>query len=142
MSKSNAFEGDLLGLYFNADPIANIAINATSSPLTSLYVTLHTADPGETGNQSTSECNYGSYARVAVARNSGGWTRTSSSVSPTAEISFPQCTSGSNTATYAGIGRASSSTTQIDYSGALASSIVISTGVTPILTTASTITED
>ncbi len=47
MSKGNTFENDLLKLIFNATAIANIADNAGSSPLTNLYVSLHTADPGE-----------------------------------------------------------------------------------------------
>lgn len=40
----------------------------------SLYVSLHTADPGVGGDQSTNEATYTSYARVAVARTTGGWT--------------------------------------------------------------------
>ena len=76
MSKSNTFENDLLQLIFNATAIANIADNAASSPLTQLFVALHTADPGETGVQNTSETAYTGYARVAVNRNSGAWTVT------------------------------------------------------------------
>ena len=53
MSKSDAFEADLLKLLFNATAIANVADNAASSPLTNLFVALHTADPGETGTQAT-----------------------------------------------------------------------------------------
>lgn len=44
------------------------------SAISSLYATLHTADPGEAGSPSTSEATYGGYARVAIARTSGGWT--------------------------------------------------------------------
>jgi hypothetical protein len=51
MSKSNAFETDLLGLIFNGTAITTIADNAASTPLTNLYLALHTADPGEAGNQ-------------------------------------------------------------------------------------------
>jgi hypothetical protein len=142
MSKSDTFEADLLKLIFNATAIANIADNAAASPLTNLYVALHTADPGEAGVQNTSECNYTSYARVAVARTSGGWTVSGSSVSPAATISFPACTGGSNTATYWSIGVASSGATKILYSGAISPSISISSGVTPQLTTSSTVTED
>jgi len=72
MSKSNAFENSLLKLIFNATAIANLADNAATSPLTNLYVSLHTADPGEAGDQSTNEVSYTSYARVAVARTTGG----------------------------------------------------------------------
>ena len=53
MSKGDTFESDLLKLIFNATAIANIADNAASSPLTNLFVPLHTADPGEAGSQTT-----------------------------------------------------------------------------------------
>ena len=142
MSKSNALENDLLKLIFNATAIANLADNAASSPLTNLYVSLHTGDPGEAGNQTTNECAYTSYARQAVARTSGGWTVTANSVSPVADITFPACTGGSETATHWAVGTASSSTGKILYSGAISPTIAISTGVTPKLTTASTVTED
>ena len=142
MSTSNALENDLLKLIFNATAIANLADNAASSPLTNLYVSLHTGDPGEAGNQTTNECAYTSYARQAVARTSGGWTVTANSVSPVADISFPACTGGSETATHWAVGTASSSTGKILYSGAISPTISISTGVTPKLTTASTVTED
>lgn len=142
MSKGNTFENDVLALIFNATAIANIADNAASSPLTALYVSLHTADPGEAGTQTTGECAYTSYARVSVNRNSGGWTVSGNSVSPAANIDFPAATGGSETATHAAIGVASSGASKILYKGALSPSIAISSGVIPRLTTASTITED
>jgi hypothetical protein len=142
MSKSNAFENDLLELIFNGTAIANLADNAASSPLTNLYVSLHTADPGEAGNQSTNEIAYTSYARVAVARTSGGWTVTNNSVSPTANIDFPAATGGSGTATHFGVGSASSGAGVLYYSGTVTPNISITSGVTPRLTTASTITEE
>ena len=142
MSKSNAFENALLQLIFNATAIANLADNAASAPLTNLYVSLHTADPGETGNQSTSEATYTGYARVAVARTSGGWTVTNNSVSPVANIDFPAATGGSSTVTYFGVGSASSGTGVLYYSGTVTPSIAVTSGVTPRLTTASTITEE
>ena len=142
MSKANVFENDWLKLIFNATAIANIADNAASSPLTNLYVSLHTADPGEAGDQTTSEASYTSYARVAVARTSGGWTVTNNSVSPVADISFPAATGGTNTITYFGVGTASTLAGKLLYSGAVSPSISVSSGVTPKITTASTITED
>lgn len=142
MSKSDAFETALLGLIFNATAIANLADNAASAPNTNLYVSLHTANPGEAGNQGTSEATYTSYARVAVARTAGGWTVTANSVSPVATIGFPACTGGANTITHFGIGMASSGAGVLLYSGAVAPNIAVSTGVTPQLTTASTVTED
>lgn len=142
MSKTNTFENDLLKLIFNATAIANLADNAASSPLTNLYVSLHTADPGEAGNQTTSETTYTSYARVAVARTTGGWTVTANSVSPVANIDFPTCTGGTATITHFGVGTASSGTGVLYYSGTVTPNISVSSGVTPRLTTASTITED
>lgn len=142
MSKSNTFENDWLKLVFQATAIANIADDAASSPLTNLYVSLHTSDPGEAGTQTTNETSYTSYARVAVARTSSGWTVTNNSVSPAANIDFPQCTGGTATITHAAVGTASSGTGKILYKGALSPNISVSSGVTPRITTSSTITED
>lgn len=142
MSKGNTFENDLLKLIFNATAIANMADNAASAPLTNLYVSLHTADPGEAGDQTTNECAYGSYARKEVARTSGGWTVTGNSVSPFATISFIQATSGTETATHWAVGTAASGAGKLLYSGTISPNISISTGVTPQLTTASAVTED
>jgi len=142
MSKGNTFENDWLKLVFNATAIANIADNAASSPLTNLFVAAHTADPGEAGDQTTSECTYTSYARVSVARSGAGWTVTANSVSPAAAISFPACTGGTNTITHFSVGVATSGASKILYSGTVTPNISVSTGVTPQLTTASTVTED
>lgn len=142
MSKGNTFENDLLLLIFNATTIANIAINATSSPLTNLFVALHTADPGEAGDQTTSECTYTGYARVSVARTSGGWTVAANSVSPAAAITFGACTAGSETAQFWSVGVATSGASKILYSGGISPTIAISSGITPQLGTGSAITED
>lgn len=131
MSKSNLLENGILALLFNATALANLAENDTTSPATSLYVSLHTADPGEGGDQTTNEATYGAYARVAVARNSGGWTVSGNAVTNTAAIVFPECTSGSNTITHFGVGVASSGAGQLLYSGALTASLAVSTGIEP-----------
>jgi hypothetical protein len=142
MSKGNTFENDLLKLIFNGTTIANVADNAGSSPITNIWVSLHTADPGESGNQSTSETNYGAYARVGVARTTAGWTVSTNSVSPAADITFPQATSGTATITHFAVGTASSGTGKILYYGTVTPNIAVSVGVTPRLTTATQITED
>ncbi len=141
-SKSDTYENDWLKLTFNGTAIANIADNAASGPLTNLYAALHTASPADTGNQTTSECAYASYARVAIARTTGGFTVTGSSVSPVADVDFPIATGGSETATHFSFGTASSGTGKILYWGTVTPNIVIIAGVTPVLTTATTITED
>lgn len=142
MSFTNGFEDSVLGLLFTATAIANVADNAGTSPLTNLYVSLHTGDPGEAGNQETNEAAYTSYARVAVARSGSGWTVSSGSVSPDADITFPEATGGSETETHAGIGSLTSGTGVLYMSGAISPNISVSTSVTPIITTSSTITLD
>lgn len=134
VGKGDTFESDLLKLIFQATAIANIADNASSSPLTNLYVALHTADPGETGDQTTSEATYTSYARVAVARTSGGWTLSGTAptqVANAAAVNFPACTGGSNTITHFSVGVATSGASKMLYGGALTSSLAVSNGITP-----------
>lgn len=131
MSKGDTFENDLLKLIFNATAIPNLADNAGSAPLTNLYVSLHTADPGESGTQDTSEASYTGYARVAVARTSGGWTVSGNAVDNTAAITFGECTGGSNTITHFAIGVAASGATKVLYKGALTASLNVSAGIIP-----------
>ena len=138
MSKSDAFEAAILDLVFKGTAIANLADNAASSPLTNLVVHLHTADPGESGTQATNQATYGGYAAVNVARGAG-WTRSITTISPTADILFPAWASGaSNTITHFSVGNG----TMIFYSGTVTPNISVSSGVQPKLSTNSTITED
>lgn len=151
MSKANAYEADLLKLLLNATPIANVADNAASSPLTNLYVSLHTADPADTGDQTTSEVTtgqYGQYVRKPVLRNNGtpAWTISGTNptvANPNANIDFDACTTGSGTtATHMGIGSLVSGAGRLFYSGAISPQIVIGVGVTPRITTATAVSED
>ncbi len=142
MSLSNSAENSIALLIFNATAWANIADNAASSPLTNLYVSFHTADPGEAGSQTTNETSYTSYARVAVARSGSGWTVTGNSVSPAANVDAPQCTGSTATLTHFAIGSASSGAGVLIGSGTLTPNISVSSGVTPRLSTSTTITFD
>lgn len=143
MSKGNTFENDLLKLIFNGTAISNIADNAASSPLSNLYVSLHTSDVGEGGDQTTNEIAYTGYSRVAVARSGSGWTVTNNSVSPAATISFGKMTGGAGgTATHFAIGTASTGAGKVLYKGSISPTISVTTNVTPQLDTASTVTED
>jgi hypothetical protein len=145
MSKTNSMENGMLLLFFNNTAFANIG-NAgglqPSGAAGSFYVSLHTADPGEAGDQTTNEIAYTSYARVAVARSGSGFTVTANSVSPAATVTFPAGTGGSGTATHFGIGTASSGAGVLLYKGTVSPNIVCGSGITPSLTTASAITED
>lgn len=108
MSKSDTLEADILKLIFNATPIANMADNAAVGPNTFLFLALHTADPGDTGTQNTSEATYTGYTRIGVARTSGGWTISGTSptqAAPVANQDFPAGTAGAGTATYFSAGQ-------------------------------------
>ena len=143
MSFSNQFEADILGLIFNATAISGLADNASASPLTNLYVALHTADPGEGGNQATSEVNYTGYARVAVQRTGAGWTLAGQTISPTAVIEFGEMTAGtSGTAVYASVGTAASGAGKVIIRGALSPTIPFQVGTVPRIRANSTITLD
>jgi hypothetical protein len=134
MSKTNTFENELLLLIFNNDtlPLVGDATGIVgSSGDGSLYVSLHTADPGEAGNQTTNETAYTNYVRVAVARTAGGWTVSSNTASNTALVQFAQCGVTGATLTHFGIGTASSSTGKLLYKGSLTSSLAVSSGIQP-----------
>lgn len=140
--KGNTFINDLLKLILNATAIANIADNAATSPLTNLYFALHTASPGASGGQTTSEAAYTSYARQAVARTTSGFTAASAQSSAlAATLSFPAATGGSETETDASLGTASSGAGKILWFGAISPTIAVANGVTPQLTTGTTISE-
>ncbi len=132
MSLSNSAETNLLKLLFNNTTWGNIG-DVTglvgSGAAGSFYVAFHTADPGEAGDQTTSEATYGGYARVAVARTTGGFTVSADTVSNAAQVSAASWASGStNTLTYFSIGRASSGAGEILVSGALTNPVVMSAG--------------
>jgi hypothetical protein len=132
MSKSNTFESDWLKIIFNATAMANMADNAATSPLTNLFVSLCTADPGEAGDQTTNEIAYTGYARVSVIRTSAGWTISGTTqVANAAVINFPACTAGAGTATFFAVGTLTSGVGKLLYSGALTASLAISAGITP-----------
>ncbi len=136
MSKTNAFETALLTFVFNATPIAML------TGVTTLYVSLHTDDPTEAGNQTTFETSYGAYARKGVARTAAGFIITGNSASPAATIIFPQCTSGNVEITHVGIGTDLTGVGNLIYSGVLMPNIQVQTGVSPRLTPDSFTTED
>lgn len=110
-SFANGTQTNLLKLLFQAVNWTSVADNTASSPATNLYVSLHNADPGEAGSQTTNETAYSSYLRVAVARTAGGWTVSGTApaqVTNISAITFPQCGASGDTLTHFGIGLASS----------------------------------
>ena len=137
MSKSNTWESDLLLLVFQntGSSLIGDATGLRGSTATgSLYIGLHTADPGEAGDQSTSEATYTGYARTAVARTSGGFTVSGTAptqVANAATVAFGPCTAGSNTITHFSVGTSSSGAGKLLYSGALTANLSVSAGITP-----------
>lgn len=121
MGKGDTYANDLLRLLYNATAIANVADNAATSPLTNIFVALHSADPGAAGAQNNNEISYTGYARVSVARTTGGWTVTGRSVSPVANIDFGAATAGSATAMFFSTGAAVSGATKIFHRGVIGS---------------------
>lgn len=130
MSATNAFETALLQHIFQNADVALIG-DATglrgSTTAGSLFVSLHTADPGETGNQTTSETTYTGYARQGVVRSGSGWAVSGNNASNVAPITFGPCTTGTATITHFGIGTASTGTGSLLFKGALAASISVTT---------------
>ena len=132
MSATNAVEAAILGLIFNATTWDGFAENDSTSPNTSFWISLHTADPGEAGNQETSEAAYTGYARLEVTRNSSGFTVSGNTASNTSTITFGKATAGTETITHVGLGTAETGTGSLLISNALSSSLSITAGVTPL----------
>ena len=97
---------------------------------TDLWIALHTADPGEAGSAITSEATYGGYARVVLTRATD-FTVSGNQVSNANLEQFAQCSSGSNTITYASIVDTASGAGMIIVRAALNTSIPVSTGIQP-----------
>lgn len=146
MSKSNVFEQDLLELIFNNTNL-NFIGDATglrgSSTAGVFYVSLHTADPGESAAQDVNETAYTGYARISIARSGAGFVVTGNSVSPAANIDFGECTASPGGAiTHFCIGTDATGTGYVLYYGTVTPNITMAVGVIPRLKTTSTITED
>ncbi len=136
----DTFANDLVKFIFLRTPIANIADDAVSAPFTDWYLSLHTADPASTGSQTTSEIAYTGYARQALVRSALGWSVTANSVTPLAVVSFGQMTAGAGgTITHVMVGTAISGTGKQILRGAYSPTLLVAAGVTPKLTSASTI---
>jgi hypothetical protein len=134
MSATNAFETSLLGLIITNVDAANVGDAAglqNSAADGVFYVSLHTASPGETGDQTTNETVYTNYARVSVARTVAGWTVTGNTADNDAVITFATCGVTGATLTHFGLGSDASGAGNLFLYGALDASLIVSSGVTP-----------
>lgn len=136
MSKANQLELDILNYILNG-------VAPSWAAAASLYVSLHTADPGEAGSQMSSEATYTGYARVQINRSGGVWTVANGSGLNGSEILFGVCTAGNNTITHFGLGTALSGAGVLLYSGSLAIALNVTTNIQPLFDASTiTITED
>ncbi len=137
MSKSNACENDFQEYLFGGT-------RPTWDGASQLFISLHTADPGEGGTQATNEATYTGYARMAVSRP-GGFTIAGAVASLAAQLVFGERTDAGATETivYVGIGVAGSGATKLLHSYALNSAIEVDQNDSPYIPAAGfTITED
>lgn len=100
----------------------------------SLYLGLHSADPGVGGNQTTNELAFGGYARLAVTRAGGAWTVAAGSASNAALLTFSACAAGSGTALFVSVGTDLAGAGNLLYRATIitpVAGLAISAGITP-----------
>lgn len=142
MPKTDTWELGLLNHLFTNASFGGVGDTNGLQPSASagsLYISLHTASPGDAGDQTTNEVStsaYTGYTRVAVARTGSAWTvaeaASVASAVNAAIVTFPQCTAGTGaTITHVGIGTAASGTGKLLYYGALGSTLAVSQNITP-----------
>ena len=131
MPKSTTTCNNLLRLLFTAVAWANVADNAAASPLTNLYLSLHSADPGVGNAQTTNEVAYTNYARIAVVRSAVGWTVSTNTAVNAALAQFAQCGVTGASATHVAIGTAASGAGNVLYAGALSATLTIANLIQP-----------
>ena len=147
--KSDTLEFHLLRLIFNGVGISSIA---TSVGTTSLWMGLHTADPGDACS-TAAEGGYAQYTRVKTDRSSAastGWgvtsgtSNTKATAAPVANVDFPQNTSTSTgTFSHGSVWMTSDGgSSACLYAGTISPNVNFSQNVTPRLTTGSSITEE
>lgn len=137
MSKSNAGENDVQAYLFGG-------VRPSWDGATELWLSLHTSDPGEAGNQGSSEAAYTGYARRSVARP-GGFTVAGATATLAAQVVFGERTDAgpAQVCTHIGIGTSGSGPGRLLHSYALTSPISVEMHDSPYLPAGGlTVTED
>jgi len=146
MSKSNAHELAYLLLLFNNTAFANVGNAGGLLPSTvagNFYLSLHTADPGEAGDQTTSETAYSGYARLAIVRSAGGFTVSAATVALAVAQVFAEAAAADGTPlTHWGLGTASSGAGVLLHSGSLGTAVTILEGTRVEIDIGTIVTED
>lgn len=134
MSATNVFENGMLSLIFENANYANVG-DATglrgSTTAGVFHISLTTADPGETGDQTTSESAYTNYARQSVARSTAAWTVASGVADNDAAINYPTGGATGSLVTHFAVGSDLSGAGNRFMNGALASALQVNNGITP-----------
>ena len=131
MPKGTSTCNSFLALLYNATAWANIADNASASPITTVYMALATASYSATDTLSTNETAYTNYVRQSIARTTGGWTAPSGgSTSNAAAIEYPACGVTGATITSAAVGKTTGAAAIFHY-GDLNASIAVSNAIQP-----------
>lgn len=136
MSATDVFENGLLSLIFENANYTNVG-DATglrgSTTAGVFYIGLHTANPNETGNQGTSESAYTNYLRSggSVARSTAGWSVAAGVADNDGAITYAACGVTGSTVTHFGVGSDSTGAGNLFLWGALTSSLIINSGITP-----------
>lgn len=133
MPKATAICNSILGLMYRAAAWANVADNASSSPVTQVRVALHSANlTAATGLQNENEATYTNYARVTTSRNTTDWAAPSGGVLANAILlQFPQGGATGQTQTHVSTGTGASGATPAWHYGALNSALAVANGITP-----------
>ena len=134
MSLINSFETKLLDLIFANVASTFVGDNAGLLPSAApgnIYVSLHSADPGEAAaGQDDNELTYTGYARRSAVRSGTGWTVSGNSAVNALDINMGEMTAGGpQTSTHFGLGFAVSGATELYMIGTAA--LVVNDGVDP-----------
>ena len=132
MSKSNFLETQFIDAIFASGAV---------SPLATVYVSLHTADPLEGGDQTTNEATFTPYARQPILN--AEWTVGQDNATNANDIVRPEATAGTESLTHFGVGDSLSGAGNLFYFGVLSAQVDVSPGVTVKVNAGNlTVTED
>ena len=133
MPKATSICNSIVNLMYRATAWANVADNASASPLTSVYLSLHTANlTAATGSQSENETAYTNYIRKITTRSGTDWTAGSGGSTSNATLQqFPACGVTGSTVSHTATGISSSGVGAVWHYGALNSTLAIGNNITP-----------
>lgn len=129
MSASTSFANSLLKAILHNIAITGITLPAASAG--SLYIRLHTADPGASGTQATNETTYAGYAGQPLVRTTGAWDVVDNTFNNVADVVFPEATGAATSITHFSIGTALSGAGTLLLRGKLTTPVPIAAGTEP-----------